>query len=113
MKTIEAVSIWSNGVVDQATVLNTFASNVNLNTSATFTYLLFSQLEDGNINSQITQGYLVMTGEAYTQWTQDSYAWDWVASQLNLTITGEYIPPVPPEPTPIVEEEVVVEEPIV
>lgn len=110
MKTIEPVSIWDNGTVTQATVLNTFASNVNLNTSATFTYLLFSQLEDGNINSQIAQGYLVMSGDAYVQWTQDSYAWDWVASQLNLTITGEYIPPVPPEPTPEPTPEPVTEE---
>jgi hypothetical protein len=36
-----------------------------------------------------------MTGEAYTQWEVDSYAWDWVAAQLNLTITGDYVPPVP------------------
>jgi len=34
-------------------------------------------------------------------WTVDNYAWDWVAEQLNLTITGDYVPPVPP-----VEEEV-------
>ena len=36
-----------------------------------------------------------MTGEAYAQWEVDSYAWDWVAQQLNLTITEDYIPPVP------------------
>jgi hypothetical protein len=36
-----------------------------------------------------------MTGDAYAQWEVDSYAWDWVAAQLNLTITGDYIPPVP------------------
>jgi len=41
-----------------------------------------------------------MDGEAYSQWEVDAYAWDWVAQQLNLTITGDYIPPVPPEPTP-------------
>ena len=35
-----------------------------------------------------------MTGEAYTKWTQDAYAWDWIAEQLNLTITGDYVPPV-------------------
>ena len=38
-----------------------------------------------------------MTGEAYTQWTIDQYAWDWVAEQLNLTIIGDYVPPVPEE----------------
>jgi hypothetical protein len=47
-----------------------------------------------------------MTGEAYADWTVDNYAWDWIAEQLNLVITGEYVPPVPPEPIPepIVEE---------
>jgi len=49
-----------------------------------------------------------MDGEAYTQWEVDSYAWDWVAAQLNLTITGDYVPPLPPQPEPtpepIVEE---------
>ena len=41
-----------------------------------------------------------MTGEAYTQWEVDSYAWDWVAAQLNLTIIGDYVPPVHPAPEP-------------
>jgi hypothetical protein len=34
-----------------------------------------------------------MSGEAYAEWTIDEYAWDWVAEQLNLTITGDYVPP--------------------
>ena len=100
MKTIEPVSTWINGQEVKATVLNTYASNVNLNTSATFAYLLFSQFEDENIDIQVAQGYLIMTGEAYAQWEVDSYAWDWVAEQLNLTITGDYVPPVPPTPVP-------------
>jgi hypothetical protein len=48
-----------------------------------------------------------MTGEAYAQWEVDSYAWDWVAAELNLTITGDYVPPVPPSPEPVVTEPVV------
>jgi hypothetical protein len=35
-----------------------------------------------------------MTGEAYTKWTQDNYAWDWIAEQLNVTIIGDYVTPV-------------------
>jgi hypothetical protein len=38
-----------------------------------------------------------MTGEAYAAWEVDSYAWDWVAEQLNITITGDYVPPVATE----------------
>lgn len=95
MKTIETVSIWNNGQIDQAKVLNTYAINVTLNTSATFWYGLFSETADGNISTTLAQGNLTMTGDAYKQWQTDNYAWDWVAAQLNLTITGDYVPPVP------------------
>lgn len=107
MKTIEIISIWDNGTIQQASILNAYAINVTLNTSATFWYGLYSQV-NGNTESQLAQGNLTMTGDAYTQWETDNYAWDWVAQQLNLVITGEYVPPVPPEPTPepIVEETV-------
>jgi len=100
MKTIEAVSIWDNGTVQQATILNAYAVNVTLNTSATFYYSLMSETTEGNVGTQLAQGNLTMTGETYTDWTVDNYAWDWIAEQLNLVITGEYVPPIPPEPTP-------------
>jgi hypothetical protein len=105
MKTIDPVNIWQNGQVLVATILNTYAVNVTLNTSATFNYVL---LDDSQV--QLANGNLTMIGEAYTQWQTDNYAWDWVAEQLNLTITGDYIPPVPPEPTP--ESTLIVEETI-
>jgi hypothetical protein len=100
MKTIEPVSIWDNGQVKEAKILNAYAVNVTLGTSATFYYSLSAENDDKTIGSQVAQGNLTMDGEAYAQWEVDAYAWDWVAQQLNLTITGEYIPPVPPEPTP-------------
>jgi hypothetical protein len=34
-----------------------------------------------------------MTGADYLAYQTNQYAWDWVANQLNLTITGDYIPP--------------------
>lgn len=108
MKTIEPVSIWDNGVVQQATILNAYAVNVTLNTSATFYYSLMSTTEEGVVGPMLAQGNLNMTGEAYAEWSQDTFAWEWIAGQLNLTITGDYIPPVPPEPTP--EPEPIVEE---
>jgi hypothetical protein len=115
MKTIQPVSIWDNGQTLEAKILNAYAVNVSLGTSATFYYSLMTELEDGKIGVQVAQGNLTMTGEAYTQWTVDSYAWDWIAAQLNLTITGDYVPPVPPQPEPtpepIVEE--ATEEPVV
>lgn len=97
MKTIEPVSIWDNGQVKEAKILNAYAVNVTLGTSATFYYSLSAENEDQTIGAQVAQGNLSMTGEDYAQWEVDAYAWDWVAQQLNLTITGDYIPPVPPE----------------
>lgn len=103
MKTIETVSIWDNGSVKEAKVLNAYAVNVTLGNSATFYYSLSAENDDQTLGAQVAQGNLTMTGEAYAQWEADAYAWDWVAQQLNLTITGDYIPPVPPEPTPTPE----------
>ena len=97
MKTITPISIWDNGTVQEASVLNTYAINVQLNNSATFWWGLFSTL-DGQIANQLSQGNLTMSGEAYTQWTIDEYAWEYVATQLNLVITGDYVPPVPGPP---------------
>jgi hypothetical protein len=98
MKQIESVSIWDNGQVKEAKILNSYAINVTLELSATFYYALFSENEDGSVGSQVAQGNVSMTGEAYQQWEQDNYAWDWIAEQLNLTILGDYVPPAPPEP---------------
>jgi hypothetical protein len=100
MKTISPVAIWDNGQVLEAKILNAYAVNVTLGTSATFYYQLFSQNENLSQGPQIAQGNLNMSGEAYQEWNQDEFAWDWVAEQLNLTITGDYVPPVPPTPVP-------------
>ena len=108
MKTIEPVSIWDNGTDQNAIVLNTYAADVALNSYATFNYFLFGEISDGYLGSCLRQGTLTMSGEAYQLWQTDDYAWEWVASQLNLVITGDYVKPIPPEPTPeptpIVEE---------
>lgn len=109
MKTIEPVSIWDNGKTLQAKLLNAYAINVTLGTSATFYYTLFAENADETQGPQVAFGNLTMTGEAYQEWTTDNVAWDWIAQQLNLTITGEYIPPVPPEPVPPTP----IEEPII
>lgn len=117
MKKIEPVLIWDNGIVKQATILNAYASNVILGKSATFTYFMYFDSQNPLGFQALAQGNLTMTGDAYAQWSVDSYAWDWVAQQLNLTITGEYIPPVTlepieettPEPTPDSEPETTTE----
>ena len=106
MKTIESVSVWDNGKIKEAKILNAYAVNVILQSSATFLYSLITKTSEGFVGDQIAQGTLTMTGEDYTQWELDSYAWDWIASQLNLTITGDYLAPVS-EPTEILNTEVI------
>ena len=114
MKTIQPVSIWDNGQNLEAKILNAYAVNVILGTSATFYYSLMAENENGSQGIQLRDGNLNMIGEAYAQWEVDSYAWDWVAAQLNLTITGDYVPPVPPQPEPtpepLVTEETTIDE---
>jgi hypothetical protein len=114
MKTIEPVSVWYNGQEKQATVLSASASGDNLSTSASFVYQLM--IQPSEVENPITglfpvaQGYLNMTGEVYQAWETNDYAYDWVAAQLNLTITGDYVPPVPPQPEPTPEPEPIVNE---
>jgi len=86
MKEIQPVTMW-NGV--EGIYLNAWAVNVILETSAVFSYNILNASQE-----RLVSGELTMTGEAYTQWTIDQYAWDWVAEQLNLTIIGDYVPPV-------------------
>jgi hypothetical protein len=89
MKTISPVQSWTNGQSVQATILNAYAVNVALGTSATFYYSL---LDDKQV--MVAQGNLNMIGEDYQKWSVDQYAWDWIATELNLTITGDYVAPI-------------------
>ena len=103
MKEIQPVTMW-NGV--EGIYLNAWAINVTLNTSAVFCYNILDASQQ-----RLVDGNLTMTGEAYTKWQSDNYAWDWIATQLNLTIIGDYVPSVV-EPI-VVETATVVETPIV
>jgi hypothetical protein len=102
MKNITPISIWDNGTNQEACILNAYCINDNLSTSATFYYSLLS-----DTMQQLAQGNLIMSGEVYDAWQTNDYAYDWVAGQLNLTIVGDYVPPVvepiaevTPEPEP-------------
>ena len=106
MKTIEAVSIWDNGTNQQGVILNAYAVNVTLNTSATFWYAIYAETEEGYVGNQLAQGNLNMSGDDYAAWQEDTAAWDFIATTLGLTITGDYVEPVPVvEETPAIVEE--------
>lgn len=113
MKQIQPVSIWDNGQTKQATILNCYGIRTIYGVEQENYYSLFSQNENGSVGEIVAQGNLTIRGEAYQQWgLDDSYVWEWVAQQLNLTIIGDYVEPV----APIIEEAVavpIVEEPIV
>lgn len=93
MKTIQSIPMWVNGENKSATLLNAYAVNVSLDHSATFWYGLFATKEDGSQGELLTQGNIQMLNEDYDLWEDDTVAWNFIATKLNITITGNYTPP--------------------
>ena len=90
MKQIQPVTVWSNGQELQATILNAYVQGDNLLNQATFGYTIGNLSGDATFYlTALASGSLTMTGQAYLDWQTNQYAWDWVASQLNLTIIGD------------------------
>jgi hypothetical protein len=93
MKQISPIQSWINGKSVTATIFNMYVIGGVLGSSASFYYSLL----DSDL-ANVAQGNLTMSGEAYLAWgNDDEYAWNWAASsdQLNLTIIGDYVPPLP------------------
>jgi hypothetical protein len=93
MKQISPIQSWINGKSVTATIFNMYVIGGVLGSSASFYYSLL----DSDL-ANVAQGNLTMSGDAYAAWgNDDEYAWDWAAStdQLNLTIIGDYVPPMP------------------
>jgi len=105
MKTITPVSVWFNGQEVQASVLNASCAGDNLINLATFNYQLMQIVTIDNLEYTVpvVSGQLNMSGPDYDAWETNEYAFNWVATQLNLTITGDYIKPIPPQPEPTPE----------
>jgi len=92
MKQISPIQSWINGKSVTATIFNMYVIGGVLGSSASFYYSLL----DSNL-AAVAQGNLIMSGDAYLGWgNDDEYAWNFAASpeELNLTITGDYVPPV-------------------
>jgi len=89
MKQIQPVSIWYNGSFTNANIFNLYVINDNLSTSATFYYALYSGTID-ELGTKLAEGNLVMEGFDYEAFTtspdSNAYAYQWGATQLNLTI---------------------------
>jgi len=85
MKQIQAVSIWYNGQMESATLFNMVCTNDNLIDSAIFYFALYV-----DANFQVADGVITMSGDDYisysTSTTANDYAYQWGATQLNLTL---------------------------
>lgn len=89
MKTISPVSIWQNGQNVQAIYLKAEVQADNLINYASFAYML---LDADFLN--VNNGLVGISGKDYIDYQTNQYAWDYIATSLNLTITGDYVPPV-------------------
>lgn len=89
-KKISPVNVWVNGEVKVAEYLDAYGIQLTLGVSSRFYYSLSTKVVDAegieSPGEQVTSGNLDMVGEDYQSWEQDEFAWDWVATQLNLTI---------------------------
>ena len=101
MKSIKSIPIWDKGVTKEAVILTLKIVDGQLFNCTTFLYQLLT--EDKSV---LSQGNIVIDGEDYNAWSDDdNYLFDWAAEKLNLTIIGDYVPPV----VESIVEEVVVE----
>jgi hypothetical protein len=85
MKQIQPIQIWVNGQQQTATVFSLIIINDNLLNSATFYWQLFDSAE-----VKLADGNLTMVEPQYDQWGTSSdvnqWAYEWAATQLNITI---------------------------
>ena len=92
MKTIQPIKVWKDGNLLDATIIDIYISYDDLSTQAAFQYTLFADDLTCLVMAKVD-----MKGQDYANWDDsNSSAYLFVASVLNLTITGEYIPPAPP-----------------
>jgi hypothetical protein len=82
MKQINPVSMWVNGKMVNAVLINMYSVNDNLKDSATFYYQLLSAE-----NEVLAQGNLAMSEADYLTWNGTNVAiFNWAALQLNITL---------------------------
>lgn len=84
MKVIQPITSWQNGQERQGVFFEISALD-NIRSYATISYYIY----DAQMSTLIT-GQLFMDGAAYDNWTTNEYVYDWSASQLNLTIIGDF-----------------------
>lgn len=97
MAQIQPVQVWKDGSVKTASVFTMVSIYDDLSSSAKFYYQMKeadSTDADGNLvsGSVVADGNLDLAGQEYQDWGNQSgtdintWAYDWAAGQLNLTI---------------------------
>ena len=86
MKQIEPLEIWKKGIIKTAEFLDVRGIETTLGVEAKFIWHLYSKNMDGSVGELIDSDNLTMSGEDYQKWQHDSFAWNWVANELNLVI---------------------------
>lgn len=90
MKNIQPIKLWKDGATETATILNMYISFDDLSTTAVFYYDLLS-----DTFVILAEGKITMSGADYQNWDDSNdAAYSFAATELNLVITGEYIPPI-------------------
>ena len=95
-KQISPVTIWANGTSKEAEYLQVTGINDNYESSATNYWALFTKVVDAegieSMGEQVAQGNLTISGQDYINWGDqpamdiNTWIYNWVAEQLNLTI---------------------------
>jgi hypothetical protein len=98
MKTITPKLIWIDGMDKPATVIFSQVNSDNLINEAIFYFKLYQEIDINIV--PLVNGTVNMTGSDYITYNSttdaNAYAWQWIATTLGLTITGEYVPPQTP-----------------
>jgi hypothetical protein len=92
MKKIEKILVWKNGEQLEATLINAYIVNDNLQSSCTFYYCLNAGGEGTEamplvIGQTLAEGNIAMTEEDYLAWNNSNEAaYSYIAEKLNLTL---------------------------
>jgi len=90
MKAIQPVSIWKDGQLKSATLLN-IVCNDNLKDGAVFAYSLLTEVNNGPdgdpSTEQLSDGVIGLGGTEYENWNDSNeQAYSIVSSKLGLTL---------------------------
>jgi len=89
MKNIQPISIWKNGALKTASILDAIIINDNMSSSCTFYWILKEAdtiVEDQTITGEnLADGNVTMSGEDYELWKGgNDYAYNYIAKQINV-----------------------------